>query len=168
MQFDARRARIVAPDLDLAHGDGTQSHSERLHHRLFGLELHHPLQGAGRRRQDVIERDFAAGYGDELLRVDTLSVHDKFALLPRVLPFIILLTGVMVALYGGYATPSETAGLGAVLALVLIASITGVAGGLILRMRGKLDEAGYIPFGPFLAFAGLWVMVYGPLPALHL
>ena len=33
--------------------------------------------------------------------------------LPRVLPFLILLTGVMVALYGGIATPSETAGLGA-------------------------------------------------------
>ncbi len=31
----------------------------------------------------------------------------------RVLPFVILLTGVMVALYGGYATPSETAGLAA-------------------------------------------------------
>ena len=39
------------------------------------------------------------------------------------LPFVILLTGVMVALYGGFATPSETAGLGAVLALVLIAVI---------------------------------------------
>ncbi len=43
-----------------------------------------------------------------------------------VLPFVILLTGVMVALYGGYATPSETAGLGAVLALALIASIYSV------------------------------------------
>ena len=32
----------------------------------------------------------------------------------------------MVALYGGYATPSETAGLGAMLALVLIAIIYGV------------------------------------------
>jgi TRAP-type C4-dicarboxylate transport system permease large subunit len=40
-----------------------------------------------------------------------------------VLPFVILLIGVMVALYGGLATPSETAGLGAVLALILIASI---------------------------------------------
>src|SRR5262249_23587182 len=57
------------------------------------------------------------------LREDTLSVRDKFALLPRVLPFVILLTGVMIALYGGYATPSETAGLGAVLALLLIAMI---------------------------------------------
>ncbi len=45
--------------------------------------------------------------------------------IPRVAPFVLLLTGVMVALYGGYATPSETAGLGAVLALLLIAAIYG-------------------------------------------
>ena len=32
----------------------------------------------------------------------------------------------MVALYGGYATPSETAGFGAVLALVLIAVVYGL------------------------------------------
>jgi C4-dicarboxylate transporter DctM subunit len=65
----------------------------------------------------------ATGAESELLREDKLTVRDKFALLPRVLPFVILLTGVMVALYGGYATPSETAGLGAVLALILIAVI---------------------------------------------
>src|SRR5262249_8880229 len=47
------------------------------------------------------------GAHSELLREDTLTTRDKFALLPRVLPFVILLTGVMVALYGGYATPSE-------------------------------------------------------------
>ena len=44
-------------------------------------------------------------------------------MLPRVLPFLILLIGVMVALYGGLATPSETAGLGALLAIVLIAVV---------------------------------------------
>jgi TRAP-type C4-dicarboxylate transport system permease large subunit len=44
-------------------------------------------------------------------------------MLPRVIPFVLLLLGVMVALYGGFATPSETAGLGAVLALALIAVI---------------------------------------------
>ncbi|MDD5298422.1 MAG: TRAP transporter large permease [Rhodocyclaceae bacterium] len=53
----------------------------------------------------------------------TLSLADKTRMLPRVLPFVILLIGVMVALYGGYATPSETAGLGAVLALALIAVV---------------------------------------------
>jgi C4-dicarboxylate transporter DctM subunit len=68
----------------------------------------------------------AGGAPSELLREDKLTTRDRFALLPRVLPFIILLTGVMVALYGGYATPSETAGLGAVLALILIASIYSV------------------------------------------
>ena len=66
------------------------------------------------------------GAYSELLRPDNLSMWDKFALLPRVLPFVILLTGVMVALYGGFATPSETAGLGALLALVLIAGIYSV------------------------------------------
>ena len=49
------------------------------------------------------------------------TLGQKFAALPRVLPFVLLLTGVMVALYGGFATPSETAGLGAILALILIA-----------------------------------------------
>src|ERR1700724_1275570 len=66
------------------------------------------------------------GSRSELLHEDNLSMPDKFALLPRVLPFVILLTGVMIALYGGFATPSETAGLGAVLALILIASLYGV------------------------------------------
>src|SRR6185369_15376645 len=47
----------------------------------------------------------------------TYTMRQKVEMLPRVLPFVILLIGVMVALYGGYATPSETAGLGAVLAL---------------------------------------------------
>jgi tripartite ATP-independent transporter DctM subunit len=52
-----------------------------------------------------------------------LSFADKVRILPRVMPFVILLIGVMVALYGGYATPSETAGLGAVLALLLVGAI---------------------------------------------
>jgi C4-dicarboxylate transporter, DctM subunit len=63
------------------------------------------------------------GSQSELLREDNLTMRDRFAALPRVLPFVILLTGVMIALYGGYATPSETAGLGAVLAFILIAVI---------------------------------------------
>lgn len=54
-------------------------------------------------------------------------------------------------------------GWSALLSVVLIASLTGVAVGLWLRMRQRLAEGGYIPFGPFLAFAGLWVMALGPL-----
>lgn len=66
------------------------------------------------------------GQSSAILNVDDYTMRDRFAMLPRVLPFIVLLTGVMVALYGGYATPSETAGLGGILALVLIAIVYGV------------------------------------------
>ncbi len=54
---------------------------------------------------------------------EQLTFTQKVEMLPRVVPFVLLLTGVMVALYGGLATPSETAGLGAVLALALIAVV---------------------------------------------
>ena len=54
----------------------------------------------------------------------------------------------------------------ALLSVVLIASLTGVARGLWLRARQRLSEDVYIPFGPFLALAGLWVMAFGPLPVL--
>ncbi|PUE27552.1 A24 family peptidase [Limnohabitans sp. Jir72] len=54
------------------------------------------------------------------------------------------------------------------MSLVLVASLTGIVGGLILRWRGQLGQGGYMPFGPFLALAGLWVMLLGPLPSLHL
>jgi TRAP-type C4-dicarboxylate transport system permease large subunit len=54
------------------------------------------------------------------------TMAEKVEMLPRVVPFVVLLIGVMVALYGGYATPSETAGLGGILALVLIAVVYGI------------------------------------------
>ena len=57
-----------------------------------------------------------------ILHRDDFTMAERFSVLPRVLPFVLLLTGVMIALYGGYATPSETAGLGGLLALALIAA----------------------------------------------
>ena len=60
------------------------------------------------------------------LHEENFTFRQKVEMLPRVLPFIILLIGVMVALYGGFATPSETAGLGAVLALGLVAVVYGL------------------------------------------
>ncbi|WP_431859368.1 TRAP transporter large permease, partial [Azospirillum sp.] len=54
----------------------------------------------------------AAGPDSPLLKKESFTTREKLSTLPRVLPFVILLTGVMVALYGGFATPSETAGLG--------------------------------------------------------
>jgi C4-dicarboxylate transporter, DctM subunit len=66
------------------------------------------------------------GEQSAILNREPFTMAQRFKLLPRVLPFVLLLTGVMIALYGGYATPSETAGLGALLALGLIATIYGV------------------------------------------
>ena len=63
------------------------------------------------------------GVKSAYLETEHFTLKQKVEMLPRVLPFIVLLIGVMVALYGGYATPSETAGLGALLALVLIAVV---------------------------------------------
>ena len=65
------------------------------------------------------------GGGEKSAYLDTteLTFADKTRMLPRVIPFVTLLIGVMVVLYGGYATPSETAGLGGLLALFLIAVI---------------------------------------------
>jgi tripartite ATP-independent transporter DctM subunit len=57
---------------------------------------------------------------------EEFSWKQKLEMMPRALPFVILLIGVMIALYGGYATPSEPAGVGAVLALMLIALIYGI------------------------------------------
>lgn len=52
----------------------------------------------------------------------------------------------------------------ALLSLVLIASLTGLAGGLMLRWRGQLPDNGQMAFGPFLVLAGFGVMLFGPLP----
>jgi len=65
------------------------------------------------------------GVKSAYLEDEHFTLREKVEMLPRVLPFIVLLIGVMVALYGGFATPSETAGLGALLALVLIGVVYG-------------------------------------------
>jgi tripartite ATP-independent transporter DctM subunit len=65
------------------------------------------------------------GASSEILREEHFTLAQKLRVLPRVLPFLVLLIGVMVALYGGLATPSETAGLGGLLALVLVAIVYG-------------------------------------------
>ena len=45
--------------------------------------------------------------------------RQKFEILPRVLPFLAIIVGVLYAMYGGIATPSETAAVGALLCLVI-------------------------------------------------
>ncbi|MBL4615089.1 MAG: TRAP transporter large permease [Magnetovibrio sp.] len=51
------------------------------------------------------------------------SMREKLEVLPRVLPFLAIIVGVLFVLYGGVATPSEAAGVGAMMVLVLIAVV---------------------------------------------
>ena len=51
------------------------------------------------------------------------SFKEKIELLPRLLPLIAVIIGVVYALYGGVATPSEAASIGALLCLVMVAVI---------------------------------------------
>ncbi len=48
-----------------------------------------------------------------------LHLGRTFEILPRVLPFLAIIIGVLYALYGGVATPSETAAVGALLCIVV-------------------------------------------------
>lgn len=47
------------------------------------------------------------------------SLAERLEIMPRVLPFLLIIAGVLYAMYGGVATPSETAAVGALLALVM-------------------------------------------------
>ena len=54
-----------------------------------------------------------------LLAQGNYSWKERFEILPRVLPFLFIIVGVLYAMYGGVATPSETAAVGALLCLVI-------------------------------------------------
>jgi len=54
-----------------------------------------------------------------VLRASTYSWRQKVEILPRVLPFLAIILGVLYAMYGGIATPSETAAVGALMCLLI-------------------------------------------------
>lgn len=49
----------------------------------------------------------------------------------------------------------------ALLPVVMLASIGGACVGLFLKFTNRLSDDGYVPFGPFLAIAGITVAVIG-------
>jgi leader peptidase (prepilin peptidase)/N-methyltransferase len=68
----------------------------------------------------------------------------------------------------GYGDFKLLAALGAwlgvqmVLPIVLAASVIGAVVGIVMKVSGSLREGRYVPFGPFLAGAGIVVMLAGP------
>ena len=53
------------------------------------------------------------------LSMRSYTLAERLEILPRVIPFMLIIAGVLYAMYGGVATASETAAVGALLALVL-------------------------------------------------
>ncbi|KJZ19005.1 TRAP transporter large permease [Loktanella sp. S4079] len=54
-----------------------------------------------------------------LLNTTSYSWREKFEILPRVVPFLLIILGVLYSMYGGIATPSETAAVGALLCMMI-------------------------------------------------
>jgi len=59
------------------------------------------------------------------------TLREKLEILPKVGPFLLVIAGVLYVLYGGIATPSEAAGVGALFCLLLVI--------LIYRLRRPAD-----------------------------
>ena len=57
--------------------------------------------------------------GYNFSKVSTVTWKQRFSILPRVLPFLSIIVGVLWVLYGGVATPSEASGVGAALCILL-------------------------------------------------
>lgn len=58
-----------------------------------------------------------------ILQDERFTWRDRLESLPRLLPFIVLIGIIMVAMYGGWATPSEVAGIGAAGAVILVVTL---------------------------------------------
>jgi len=102
------------------------------------------------------------GVQSALLDREPLTMAQRFRSLPRVLPFLLLLTGVMIALYGGLATPSETGGLGGLLALGLVGSIYGIwrPAQLVPILTATLRESTMLMFIIGMSLLYAYVMSY--------
>ncbi|RKQ72734.1 TRAP transporter large permease [Oceanibaculum indicum] len=62
--------------------------------------------------------------GEGLAQIgERYSLRQKLEVLPRILPFLLIIAGVVYSMYGGLATPSEAAGVGAMLCLLLVVVI---------------------------------------------
>ncbi|MEI4262258.1 TRAP transporter large permease [Roseovarius sp. D0-M9] len=92
----------------------------------------------------------------EVLTAGSYTWRQKFEILPRVLPFIFIILGVLYAMYGGIATPSETAAVGALLCIVIAVVIYRLwsPAGLWTILRDSTRESVMILF--IIAAAGVF------------
>ncbi|HZD54685.1 MAG TPA: TRAP transporter large permease [Candidatus Aquicultoraceae bacterium] len=97
-----------------------------------------------------------------LLKDESFTWRERLETLPRLLPFLVLVLVVMVALYGGMATPSEVAAVGAFGAMALVAALYGAFRWANLRqiLAGTARESCMIMMIIAMAFLFTYVMSY--------
>jgi C4-dicarboxylate transporter DctM subunit len=62
-------------------------------------------------------------YIEDRGEIESFSWKERFTSLIKIFPFVLIIFGIMGSLYGGWATPSEAGGLGAVLSLFFVMTI---------------------------------------------
>lgn len=91
--------------------------------RLFLAGLVPGLMVAGLFMAWSLYSTWRQGYANAALAAVRYSWRQRFEVLPRVLPFVAIIVAVLFALYGGVATPSETAGVGAFACLLTAVAV---------------------------------------------
>src|SRR5210317_2352890 len=73
----------------------------------------------------------------------SFSWKERFEVMPRILPFLLVVVGVLYVLYGGIATPSEASGVGAFFCIILVAVIYKIYSPTKLWkiLRGSMKES---------------------------
>jgi len=61
--------------------------------------------------------------GSEKVEVQEYTWRQRFEILPKIIPFFLLVVGVLYVLYGGIATPNEASAVGALISVILVAVI---------------------------------------------
>jgi tripartite ATP-independent transporter DctM subunit len=88
----------------------------------------------------------SGGERTAILDEHAYTFREKIGMLLWVAPFVSILAGVMIVLYAGWASPSETAGVGAILALLVIGIMYGVwrPSRLMPILNGTMRESSMI------------------------
>ena len=61
--------------------------------------------------------------GSEKVEVQEYTWKQRFEILPKIIPFFLLVVGVLYVLYGGIATPNEASAVGALISVILVAVV---------------------------------------------
>lgn len=93
---------------------------------------------------------------------ESYSWSDRLRTLPRLLPFVLLIGIILYALYGGFATPSEVAGVGAFVVLVFVALLYSCYRWRDLKpiLRSTAQESCMIMMIVAMSFLFTYVMSY--------